>query len=510
MPIDSIRRVAKPKQVLLGPDKKNRITVRTVIRFGAGMVAGGLLMLLLFIGSVKVAALVGFGQGGASGHAGHPIQQPAAVTNGLVAWYPLDGNTVDQSSSGSNGTLNNFTFDGTTNGWAAGKFNKALLFNGSNTFVNLSNPSTLNFGTSDFTLSSWINFSTCSQQMILAKDTAGNLSNQFRFDISEIANNCKVGFAGSNSANSDGSRLESVSALSLNTWHHVLLTRTATNFAMYVDGALSNTATSTTTINFVSTYNFYIGGRINTSYFNGLIDDVRIYNRKLTSNEIGQLYQATQPINCDQSCVGWWKLNEFSGTSASDSSGNSNIGTLNNFTFGTSDGWTNAVFGNGLLFNSAQSVLSTIASPPVNDMTFSAWVYPTTGNIFNVFTLSTSAAGPQFFLRTGASNNMAWNVFNPAGGASEISSPVNSSPANQWSHLVVSRDSSGNRKMYLNGVLVLSDNYVPWRASVNQLYLGKEGTNASSFTGGMDDVRLYNRVLTSYEIYDQYSAGHSN
>ncbi len=78
-----------------------------------------------------------------------------------------------------------------------------------------------------------------------------------------------------------------------------------------------------------------------TRAFDGTIDDARMYNRILTATEAADLYNSgnTPPIS-NTGLVGWWKLDEASGTSAADSSGNSNTGTLTNFNFNTTDGWT--------------------------------------------------------------------------------------------------------------------------------------------------------------------------
>ena len=62
--------------------------------------------------------------------------------------------------------------------------------------------------------------------------------------------------------------------------------------------------------------------------FNGTMDDIRVYNRALTQNEITQLLIEGQGANIPTGLVGWWKFDQGSGTMAADSSGNSNHGTL--------------------------------------------------------------------------------------------------------------------------------------------------------------------------------------
>jgi len=73
-------------------------------------------------------------------------------TNGLVAWYPFHGNANDSSGNGHNGTVNGATL--TTDRF--GNANYAYSFNGNGNIITLDN-TIGNFGTSDFTISAWIN-----------------------------------------------------------------------------------------------------------------------------------------------------------------------------------------------------------------------------------------------------------------------------------------------------------------------------------------------------------------
>ena len=77
----------------------------------------------------------------------------ADIADGLVAYWPLDEGggttTADASGNGNDGTLN-------LPGWDSGKFGGALNFDGVDDYVDCGNPSILDFGTGDFTISAWI------------------------------------------------------------------------------------------------------------------------------------------------------------------------------------------------------------------------------------------------------------------------------------------------------------------------------------------------------------------
>ncbi|MDD4062227.1 MAG: LamG domain-containing protein [Candidatus Pacebacteria bacterium] len=100
--------------------------------------------------------------------------------------------------------------------------------------------------------------------------------------------------------------------------------------SIYVDGVFVNSAIiSDSTLKKGANY-FTIGGRYNgsdwISFFDGLIDDVRIYNRALSETEIQKLYNETE--NITDGLVGHWDMDETFGDLAVDSSGNNNHGTI--------------------------------------------------------------------------------------------------------------------------------------------------------------------------------------
>jgi streptogramin lyase len=110
----------------------------------------------------------------------------------------------------------------------------------------------------------------------------------------------------------------------LDKWTHITFTYDGSTMRHYVNGILDTEGSASGTINITSSTLKIgtLGGR----YFNGTIDEVRIYNRALSSTEIEEHYNNIFNNNAD--LIGYWNFNEESGTIANDSSGNNNHGIL--------------------------------------------------------------------------------------------------------------------------------------------------------------------------------------
>lgn len=214
-------------------------------------------------------------------------QKTFAFDTSLVSLWSFDDAkgliAVDSSSNNKNGALKNGPV------WSTGKVGGALLFNGTNAYV--ATPITTN--SNQGTVSLWVN-STASIDMgrsytIFQANGNGNSIGLFLQSFSSASNPWQFDMRGNY-----GATVSAISPVSsnanLNQWHHlVAVWDTSSGVQLYVDGSLSATATGTTGTISPSTQT--IGAP--TSSFQGSIDDVRVYNRKLTSSEIAALYTET-------------------------------------------------------------------------------------------------------------------------------------------------------------------------------------------------------------------------
>lgn len=209
---------------------------------------------------------------------------------GLVGYWPMNegaGDTVHDASGNSN--------DGTASGspaWVQGKIDGALQFNGSNNIVDMGagSQSTLNFGTSDFSVSFWINPASISgggEDVMSIWPSGGSTGS---FSIATVGTQMLMFLN-----NLSTYRYSSTGVLSAGTWTHVVfIKKSTTNFDVYINGVLSDGALAGSIPSSVSSAanDFKLGiGRYNIN-FNGSIDDIKIFNRALTSDEIEAQYEA--------------------------------------------------------------------------------------------------------------------------------------------------------------------------------------------------------------------------
>ncbi len=215
-------------------------------------------------------------------------------SNGLVGWWPFNGNANDESGNAYNGTVNGAAL--TTD--RLGATNSAYSFNGNSAFIQTPT-SAVNFP-SGFTISVWAkvlgaNTNTncsfgCAEFLVTKGDDgqSGRISIQYSQDTGGET------FAGATDYSLSVSSLTQYPFPQPN-WHHVVYTFDNTNYKIYLDGLLMNTIASTTAIpNLASDIVF---GKMpnNTSYpyyFNGYLDDIGIWNHALTPGEITNLYSA--------------------------------------------------------------------------------------------------------------------------------------------------------------------------------------------------------------------------
>ena len=200
-----------------------------------------------------------------------------AATSGLVAAFSFDegsGSTVaDASGNGNNGTVANTTWA------AAGKYGKALSFNGTSARVTVPNAASLQLS-AGMTLEAWVNPATTAAAWrdVIYK---GN-DNYYLMGTTDHSGAPAGGgtFAGANA------NAFAASALATNSWTYLATTYDGANLRLYVNGTLAATQAKTGTIT-SSTNPLTIGSDpIWGQYFNGLIDDVRIYNTALSASQI--------------------------------------------------------------------------------------------------------------------------------------------------------------------------------------------------------------------------------
>ncbi len=217
---------------------------------------------------------------------------PGIRDKGLVGYWKFDegsGSTAsDSSGSGNVGTFGS----GVT--WIDGKVNKALAFNGSGGVV-APDASTLRLP-NDFTIIAWFNLA-APPGAADSRPIVGKLGTGFPLNyVLSVAYDPIRIYPSVYSSGGQAYSFTSNATINLNTWYFVALTRTTTDSGkLYLNGLLDKTGTfpsGTLAVNNDLLRIGESGGFVR--YWNGLIDDVRIYNRALSAAEIAAIYNATK------------------------------------------------------------------------------------------------------------------------------------------------------------------------------------------------------------------------
>jgi prepilin-type N-terminal cleavage/methylation domain-containing protein len=218
--------------------------------------------------------------------------------------------------------------------------------------------------------------------------------------------------------------------------------------------------------------------------------------------------QTITGVPCSQrGLLGWWKLNN----NGDDSSPLGHTSTVSGTTPTTS---YNGALNGALSFSSAsQSYVQVPDSSALNNAkSFSFWIRPTSW--------ASPTASVVIAKRNNSTNGFFISFINTLDvlsvdcGASGGSNrwPTNfKPPLNTWSHIVVTCANEDGLKLYVNGLLQdqrANVDTTPMTLSTANLRIGRDTTSSSAefyFNGGIDDVRLFDRVLTLGEAGELYN-----
>lgn len=213
------------------------------------------------------------------------------LKNGLVAYYPFNGNANDASGNNLNGILTNTSL--TTNRFDIN--NSAYLFKNSDVYIPFNNK----FKVTNLTTSAWIRPSSYNP------DNYSIILNRFEEGYNSIGGetwqliltNNEVWFqviGEGRSGTAPNTILKASKQVQLNAWSLITSTYDGTNMKVYVNGSLLLSQPTTTKINTLGTSGISIGVSKQANgiwhYFDGKIDDVGIWDRALTAEEIKFLY----------------------------------------------------------------------------------------------------------------------------------------------------------------------------------------------------------------------------
>ncbi|MCE2780066.1 MAG: hypothetical protein LW824_21120 [Algoriphagus sp.] len=221
--------------------------------------------------------------------------------NGLVAWYPFNGNVNDES--GNNNVLESFGITSTTD--RSGNSNAAYSFSNTQTNVThyLKAVNRAPFATANYSISAWFNTSQFYpsiqgvtynyQAIVFHSPESYTFGPAYGLRLNQPNNSIlegnQWGTTGQPLFSQDGS-------ISTNQWYHAALTYDGTTMKMYLNGQLVGSRAAT--LSYTNQVQFLIGGAGDGPFpggiyggFNGKLDDIGFWNRALTEDEILKIYQ---------------------------------------------------------------------------------------------------------------------------------------------------------------------------------------------------------------------------
>jgi hypothetical protein len=471
-------------------------------------------------------------------NAGHPLVGTPVGSAAMHLRFDegYSTNVGDQSGHGNSATISGASWSND------GKFYKALDYDGTDDVTTVSADNSIDlYEQSEYTVCGWIYPDT---------DGEGNAGEWYSKGNSYIRVDNESGGAVNvtalfDLATTDGS-YSSTKTINTGQWSHVCVTYADDGddeISMYINGVLDGSSTmGDGSPADDSSADLYIGGDTSNN-FDGKIDEVKIYAAELTTSQIITEHNqgksmvlgaistdgtgaamSTSNSAASSYCppgdttgyceppVAEWNFDEKTGSSAYDTSENSNTGTLGGGTAAYEPSWQSAgkcKRGACLNFDGDDDYINIGHNSTIEpaDVTIELWIKPTDWDhaaVAGALLIKRSVESDGYFIFYEA-NTYDTIHFDWGGNAYRWNTGY-VPPINEWTHMVFTRDTSG-RKLFINGVL--ENSTVDAGASVASgaaLTIGGATTNYS-YNGAIDEIRIYNYARTQEQIAWDYNKG---
>jgi len=452
-------------------------------------------------------------------------QVPSYVpTDGLVGWWPFNGNANDESGNGNDGTVNGATLTEDR----FGNVNSAYYFNGQSDNISVPHSNSIAI-TNDLTISVWKNSSgnTGGYETFVNK-RGGNGEWNYSLGASHTfgpggcpqeVNKYLTGRRNNAGAQYELRFSDYLVSDDVNQWTNVVLVIMNNIVHFYINGDLAGSSCfgNNFSIPSIDVQAPLTMGSCNCGlpeFFHGIMDDIAIYNRALTEQEIQNLYTGqcptvttnctSLPSNLQQGLVGYWP---FCGN-ANDESGNGNDGVVNGATL-TEDRFGNA--GSAYSFDGPDQFISTNSLGAVGQdpRTISLWFLSTTddGELLRFGSGGYGGSWGEYI--TPAPGGFYFNIDN----SNQLVqyNPILS--LNEWHHVVTTFDPSiglttSSIKVYIDGSLLTNVQFnfngnLELNTVAGNLIFGS--TPTQPLFGKLDDISFFNRALTPEEVQELYT-----
>jgi hypothetical protein len=432
------------------------------------------------------------------------LHRSTNINDGLVAFYPFNGNANDESGNGNNPTYIGSGVTLTTDRF--GNTDNAYYFDGdSGSYIRIPADS---FPTTDRTISFWFNADqienhptplsyggdVCHNSVLMIINK-GDYPNAYT-----VLSHCASNFISA-----------PYSVAPVNNWYYLTMTISGVTQKIYINGELQQTANTFNTPTYVTGKSAILGAILytdgNTVYdeptageFQGKLDDFRFYNIALTDIEVQNLYYREA-----NGLVAYYPFN----ANSNDSSGNNNNGINHNGVY-SKDRYGNDQ--SSMFFNGVDSYVE--GTNPGNNLpignsprSFSAWInsleYHQWGsNIFHYGTMQAAPTNFHFLITNvlGLGNGYGYGVVYGATGLNDSTWHFVSGVYEGGTERIVQLYVDG--KLDTTGVISTEPNTIlgtNWR-------IGLFMAGGTPFKGNIDEVKVYNTALSDQQIWESYKA----
>ncbi|GJM35199.1 MAG: hypothetical protein DHS20C18_42000 [Saprospiraceae bacterium] len=417
------------------------------------------------------------------------------IGSGQVASYSFSKNTLDDSPFGNHGKATDL--QSATDRFGFG--NSAYSFNGTSSTFEASNSSQLN---SDFTtVSFWVKPNTLPASGDVYLMSLGGWQERWKISMPDHG---KLVWTTNNSSGISDMDAGDGNELAPGEWKHVVMIHDGTKDRIYmngvqvaekdVTGALNNT-----TFPLGIGYNPVDGG----NFFDGVLDEVQIYNYALSAPDVADLYTAQSAFpGTPGTLVAEY---QFAGD-ADDTSPFKNHGLVNG-AIPTADRFGYA--SNARQFSGNESIWAANSAALNSDnATISFWVkvdeLPASGE---AFLLSDGGWQERWKISVPSHGKLVFTTNSSSGISDMDAGDGNELPVGVWKHVAMVHDGTKD-KIFIDGVLANDKDVAgTLNATKHPLGIGYDPIdNIGFFTGSLDDIQLYNVALTDQEVLDLYTA----
>jgi len=443
-----------------------------------------------------------------------------SLEEGLAGYWKLDEGTGTSTTADASGNGNALTMANMESGdWVTGHIGPyALDFDGTDEYLAVSDPASgvLDFGSGQaFTYSGWFYRDTGTTYDPLIFKAASDTSQGYgiHFDDAGLLN------AFLNDASDDCAWYVNTGSLT-GAWHHYALSVTGNHVAkLYLDGSMISENDCSISGDLANSDSLAIGVAITGSvvYFDGKLDETRAYRRALSNDEIRRLFLATHPDDPNTNLVSHWTFDgaDVSGTTAFDRGRSGNNGTLTGGPVVAPGRMGQALDFDGSDDSVSVSDASALDVGDTADLSLSGWFSRdsfTTDDTLLAKRNGQAAGDTGYVLYIDDATDQL--IFEVSDGTDEYSLASTATfTAAGWHHYAITwdQDSAANSEIFIDGVANSATDTgtignIGDLSNALTLRTGAESDDGNPFDGKLDEVRVYNAVLTQDQVTDIHRA----